>query len=246
VSRFRRVECFPDRPVRSIQPRRGVCSVVSSVVSSVVCSVVIVVAFVVMVVGAVADRNGADVGDASGRVDDVPRSVTVGVATPTIMTSRPVTVDDSRLAPSALEVDDSVDRLLLEHEFRTLLDLRLECVRSPGNCEPSDFAVEGSGLHDEVARLVSQRLGDGIVATAGGYDVRSVAAVRLSSAEASITSCVVDSVVLSDVSGDTPVIVDDSVRGEKATWTMRLTVEGWRLGSKEVEQWSMDDSVCAD
>lgn len=235
------IERRPRRSCRWLKGTAAVAAVVPLLVTS----------------GVVLGGCGDDAGSATGRVDDVSRSATsrstsVKTTIPKGTTSDSYQVDVTTFtSPAAsttvvVDPDDSVDRLLLEHEFRTLLDLRLECVRSPGNCEPSDFAVEGSGLHVEVARLVSQRLGDGIVATAGGYDVRSVAAVRLSSAEASITSCVVDSVVLSDVSGDTPVIVDDSVRGEKATWTMRLTVEGWRLGSKEVEQWSMDESVCAD
>ena len=199
---------------------------------------------------------GDDAGSATGRVDDVSRSATsrsisVETTIPTGTTSDSRQVDVTTLtSPAAstttvVDLDDSVDRLLLETEFRSLLDRRLECVRSPRQCDPSDFAVENSSLHADVSRLLAGRLANGIVATDGGYDVRSLTVVRVSDEEVEVTTCLVDSVVLADVSGDAPVLVDDSVRGEQAVWTMRVTPNGWRLGSKEVERWSMDDSVCA-
>ena len=199
---------------------------------------------------------GDDAGSATGRVDDVSRSATsrsisVETTIPTGTTSDSHQVDVTTLtSPAAstttvVDLDDSIDWLLLETEFRSLLDRRLECVRSPRQCDPSDFAVENSSLHADVSRLLAGRLANGIVATDGGYDVRSLTVVRVSDDEVEVTTCLVDSVVLADVSGDAPVLVDDSVRGERAVWTMRVTPNGWRLGSKEVERWSMDDSVCA-
>lgn len=199
---------------------------------------------------------GDDAGSATGRVDDVSRSATsrstsVETTFPTGTTSDSHQVDVTTLtSPAAstttvVDLDVSVDRLLLETEFRSLLDRRLECVRSPRQCDPSDFAVENSSLHADVSRLLAGRLANGIVATDGGYDVRSLTVVRVSDDEVEVTTCLVDSVVLADVSGEAPVLVDDSVRGERAVWTMRVTPNGWRLGSKEVERWSMDDSVCA-
>lgn len=206
--------------------------------------------------GVVLGGCGDDAGSATGRVDDVSRSATsrsISVETPipTGTTSDSHQVDVTTLtSPAAstttvVDLDVSVDRLLLETEFRSLLDRRLECVRSPRQCDPSDFAVENSSLHADVSRLLAGRLANGIVATDGGYDVRSLTVVRVSDDEVEVTTCLVDSVVLADVSGDAPVLVDDSVRGERAVWTMRVTPNGWRLGSKEVERWSMDDSVCA-
>ena len=206
--------------------------------------------------GVVLGGCGDDAGSATGRVDDVSRSATsrsisVETTIPTGTTSDSHQVDVTTLtSPAAstttvVDLDDSVDRLLLETEFRSLLDRRLECVRSPRQCDPSDFAVENSSLHADVSRLLAGRLANGIVATDGGYDVRSLTVVRVSDDEVEVTTCLVDSVVLADVSGDAPVLVDDSVRGERAVWTMRVTPNGWRLGSKEVERWSMDDSVCA-
>ncbi|MFM8530914.1 MAG: hypothetical protein ACKOD2_14830 [Ilumatobacteraceae bacterium] len=206
--------------------------------------------------GVVLGGCGDDAGSVTGRVDDVSRSATsrstsVETTIPTGTTSDSHQVDVTTLkspAPSTttvVDLDDSVDRLLLETEFRSLLDRRLECVRSPRQCDPSDFAVENSSLHADVSRLLAGRLANGIVATDGGYDVRSLTVVRVSDHEVEVTTCLVDSVVLADVSGDAPVLVDDSVRGERAVWTMRVTPNGWRLGSKEVERWSMDDSVCA-
>lgn len=194
---------------------------------------------------------GEHTGSAVGRVDDVGRSASVATTIPAVTSSERRTDDASMFATPTtvtmptVEPDDSVDQQLLEIEFRSLLDRRLACVRSPRQCDPSDFAAEGSSLHDEVSRMLIQRVADGIVATDGGYDVRTVSVARLSDDEVEIATCVVDSVVLTDVSGDAPVLVDDSVRGERSVWTMRVTPSGWRLGSKEVERWSMDDSVCA-
>lgn len=239
------IERRPKRPCRWLKGATAVAAVVPLLVTS----------------GVVLGGCGDDAGSATGRVDDVSRSATsrstsnsptsVETTIPTGTTSDSHQVDVTTLtSPAAstttvVDLDDSVDRLLLETEFRSLLDRRLECVRSPRQCDPSDFAVENSSLHADVSRLLAARLADGIVATDGGYDVRSLTVVRVSHDEVEVTTCLVDSVVLADVSGDAPVLVDDSVRGERAVWTMRVTPNGWRLGSKEVERWSMDDSVCA-
>lgn len=234
------IERRPKRPCRWLKGATAVAAVVPLLVTS----------------GLVLGGCGDDAGSATGRVDDVSRSATsrsisVETTIPTGTTSDSHQVDVTTLtSPAAsttmvVDLDDSVDRLLLETEFRSLLDRRLECVRSPRQCDPSDFAVENSSLHADVSRLLAARLADGILATDGGYDVRSLTVVRVSDDEVEVTTCLVDSVVLADVSGDAPVLVDDSVRGERAVWTMRVTPNGWRLGSKEVERWSMDDSVCA-
>jgi len=141
-------------------------------------------------------------------------------------------------------MDDDVRRTLLDVEFRSLLGRRLDCVRAPLRCDPSQFALEGSEYHDEVSRLVAGRRRDGIVATAGDLEIRSLSFDSLTETSARAEVCLVDSVVLVDVSGDVDVILDDSIRGEVSMWTMHATEQGWRIGSKEVEEWSMDETVC--
>lgn len=158
---------------------------------------------------------------------------------------------DSSLGTTEV-VADVPTRDGIEGAFAALIDRRVQCGRSPKDCDVDRIAVPGTEVHRDLVDLMNERVANHVVASTTGslrYRIESVSMVGAEAA--AIRLCFTDDTVLVQpmppVADELlpPIVVDDSLFSARTDWDLRWHEGEWRWADEHPINWAVGEDLCA-
>ena len=173
------------------------------------------------------------------------------VATTTFTDGSENRVTSEVVASTTMVVTPASSREGIEEAFATLIERRVQCGRSPKECEVDRIALPGTEVHRSLADLMNERIVNHVVASTTGslrYRIESITMVGADAA--SLRVCFTDDTVLVQPLPPVvdevlpPIVVDDSLFSARTDWDLRWQDGEWRWAAEHPVNWAVGEDLC--